>query len=630
MQLTAGAIEKIKSGDIANDAVTVQISGLVQVPGKGRHECTLTDGKSSISGITNVDVSSKILAGDIKDGSLIEMTDYACNFINGQHKIILTGCKPLGEAPAAVVKQEPAGPSGEAPQAATPGAAKARPADESEAAAAPAEKRELLPKTPVSQIRAAFKQEQMMTPGLTPSPFTARLAGGGGRIAYQPIATLNPYSNDWTIRAKLVSKAPLRHFDKGGQQQAVFSIEVVDEQGTTIEITLWRGLAEKFHDHLVEGEAYYFRRGSVKLANKNYQTVRNDYVIHMDNGSEIEQCAGTDVSKMTAKLKYVDFERLPLYAGKKTLVDIMGVATTVGPIGSVKRSRDGTELARRDVTLVDQGAKTVVVTLWGTTAEEVGAQLEQQPDAVVSISSCRVTEYNGVSLSTVTRSAVKVEPEGDRAAALRSWWESDGRAAPTQHLGEGLASAKHASGGGAPERATFAELRVPKEELPPADSKPSYHTVVATVASIDAQQSLYYEACPENNRKVVKQGEGWFCEYDQQTYPSMVRRYVMLAKCVDASGDCLLSVFNEQAEAMLGMSADEIAVLKEDAEPAKYEAVLKRAQWTEWVLRVQCRTQEYQGDLRQRLSVASLKPVSFVEESRRMVQELERMRVAAA
>lgn len=58
----------------------------------------------------------------------------------------------------------------------------------------------------------------------------ARLASGGGRVACQPIATLNPYSNDWTIRAKLVSKAPLRHFDKGGQQQAVFSIEVVDEQ----------------------------------------------------------------------------------------------------------------------------------------------------------------------------------------------------------------------------------------------------------------------------------------------------------------------------------------------------------------------------------------------------------------
>ncbi len=68
-----------------------QISGLVQVPGRGRHECALSDGKSTISGITNLDVSSKILAGDIKDGSIIEMIDYACNFINGQHKIILTG-----------------------------------------------------------------------------------------------------------------------------------------------------------------------------------------------------------------------------------------------------------------------------------------------------------------------------------------------------------------------------------------------------------------------------------------------------------------------------------------------------------------------------------------------------------
>lgn len=71
--------------------------------------------------------------------------------------------------------------------------------------------------------------------------------------------------------------------------------------------------------------------------------------------SEIEQCEDSDVSKMTAKLKFVDFERLPMYAGKKTLVDVLGIATAVGPLGSVKRSRDGTELARRDVTLVDQG-----------------------------------------------------------------------------------------------------------------------------------------------------------------------------------------------------------------------------------------------------------------------------------
>lgn len=60
------------------------------------------------------------------------------------------------------------------------------------------------------------------------------------------------------------------------------------------------------------------------------------------------------MSKMTAKLRFVEFERLAGYAGKKTLVDVLGVASAVGPLGSVKRSRTGEELARRDVTLVDQ------------------------------------------------------------------------------------------------------------------------------------------------------------------------------------------------------------------------------------------------------------------------------------
>ena len=48
--------------------------------------------------------------------------------------------------------------------------------------------------------------------------------------ACQPISALNPYCGAWTIKAKVASRAPLRRFQKNGQEQAVFSIEVVDEQ----------------------------------------------------------------------------------------------------------------------------------------------------------------------------------------------------------------------------------------------------------------------------------------------------------------------------------------------------------------------------------------------------------------
>ena len=46
--------------------------------------------------------------------------------------------------------------------------------------------------------------------------------------------------------------------------------------------------------------------------------------------------------------------------------------------------------------------------------------------------------------------------------------------------------------------------------------------------------------------QVTKQDDGWYCEYDSKVYPTMVRRYVMLAKCIDATAELNISIFNEQ------------------------------------------------------------------------------------
>ena len=44
-------------------------------------------------------------------------------------------------------------------------------------------------------------------------------------------------------------------------------------------------------------------------------------------------------------------------------------------------------------------------------------------------------------------------------------------------------------------------LKAPAD-LPAPDAKPEYHNAVCTIANIDPQQSMYYQACPDNNRKV--------------------------------------------------------------------------------------------------------------------------------
>lgn len=46
-----------------------------------------------------------------------------------------------------------------------------------------------------------------------------------------------------------------------------------------------------------------------------------------------------------------------------------------------------------------------------------------------------------------------------------------------------------------------------------------------------------------------------------------------------------------QAETLLGMKADDIAQYKEGGDQQQFQAILNRAQWSDWVLQVQSRTQ---------------------------------------
>jgi hypothetical protein len=54
-----------------------------------------------------------------------------------------------------------------------------------------------------------------------------------------------------------------------------------------------------------------------------------------------------DASQMHAKCHFVKIDCLESKISQKLPVDIVSVVTDVGPLGSVKRQQDGTELVRR-------------------------------------------------------------------------------------------------------------------------------------------------------------------------------------------------------------------------------------------------------------------------------------------
>jgi len=252
--------------------------------------------------------------------------------------------------------------------------------------------------------------------------------------------------------------------------------------------------------------------------------------------------------------------------GRKKLLDIVAVATNVGPIGSVKRKSDGVDLLRRDVTLVDEAALTVTVTLWGKIAEQYGQELEAAASPrVVVIRGVRVTDFNGVSVSTLSRTEMSVEPEGvPEVVALQKWYDENGAGLETKEAGEGLKTAgtgRKSGAGGPVEYKKLADF--PKEDA--LADKPIYiNNVIATITKVFTNGNMHFKASPVPDssgkyKRVIDSGDGrWVCEANGETYDSFKRQYLVNAMMADSTGEVRVNMFNAEGEMLFGMTSDAV------------------------------------------------------------------------
>ena len=445
----------------------------------------------------------------------------------------------------------------------------------------------------------------------------------------QPISSLNPYMGAWCVKARLAVKGNVRTFRNAKGEGKVMTVELVDEAGTAIQATVWKDAIDKYDAMLEVGKVYYVAKGSLRPANKQYSSCNNDYEMSLDGRCEIEPCTEpVDVSKMARAYELVKIDALARKIGTRGSVDVLAVVQSVGELGAVRRKSDNEEIQRRDVVLVDDTNKTVTLTLWNALAVEQGAQLATMAAPIVAVRGLRVTDYNGVSLSTVARSELFVEPSSadiaDRVAALRAAYDPN---AETTAAGAGLATARGpgGSGAGAAQRTTLVDMQ--PDLLPPATAPAAVGLVTAAACLIKADQPMYYAACPEegNNKKVVEENGKWYCEATQKTYDTCRRRYILRLKVQDHSGAGWVNVFHEQAREMLGVDAEDLHAIRE-SDPAEYERVVKRAQFKDWHLKLKAKTEEYQGESRRRLTVLQCAVPDYAAEAKHLLERIRAVR----
>lgn len=104
----------------------------------------------------------------------------------------------------------------------------------------------------------------------------------------------------------------------------------------------------------------------------------------------------------------------------------------------------------------------------------------------------------------------------------------------------------------------------------------------------------------------------------------------MVVKVSDSTGETWLSSFNDEAEKIIGCSADELNKLRsEGGEVNEFQTKLKEATWSSHVFRVSVTQNEYNGEKRQRVTVKGVAPVDFAAETRLLLEDISKKNKAS-
>lgn len=439
-----------------------------------------------------------------------------------------------------------------------------------------------------------------------------------------PISEISPYHQQWTIKARATSKGPTRTFNGRNGAGKVFSVDLLDAEGGEVRCNFFNEAVDKYDKVLETGKVYRLTGGSVKIANKQYNSTNNRYELNFDRGAVVQK-VDDDAGIGSIRFNFCDLRALQ----NKTLpcnVDLCGVVKEFKESASIT-SKAGAELVKRDLLICDDTGFSMTLTLWGDEARRKDSEFEGSP--VIAVKGTKVSDFNERSASTLNSSHVKINPPDlKEAQRLREWWTKGGSSAELQAL-----SQQRAIGGARAnvQELDLAEVRAKAEAV---GQQPEFYSTVARLRLVQTQKQgekvpLYYHACTEKregsngllcNKRCDENG---FCPLHQKTVTTAVR---LITRCqfTDHSDSLWLGTFDNGAQAVLGKTGSEIEAMDKAGE--KLQSFLQTKYYAApFKLTLRSKMEQYNGEYRSSTQCVDARPLSLAEHGKQLLGEIATM-----
>ncbi|EQB78307.1 replication protein A DNA-binding subunit [Camelus ferus] len=428
--------------------------------------------------------------------------------------------------------------------------------------------------SPVSAALASTSrpQQQNGSPGVGS---TVPKAYGASKIFGKAGGTSIVNSSGGT-QSKVVPIASLTPYQSNLMNSTVLTRSRVLPQGE-IRATAFNEQADKFFPLIDVNKVYYFSKGTLKIANKQFTSVKNDYEMTFNNETSVMPCEDGH-HLPTVQFDFTGISDLESKS-KDSLVDIIGICKSFDDVTKITVKSNNREVSKRNIYLMDMSGKVVNATLWGEDADRFDGS--RQP--VMAIKGARVSDFGGRSLSVLSSSTVIMNPDIPEAYKLRGWFDSEGQAL------DGVSISDLKSGGMGGSNTNWRTLYEVKSENLGQGDKPDYFSSVATVVYL-RKENCMYQACPTQdcNKKVIDQQNGLYrCEKCDREFPNFKYRMILS---------------NEQA----------------------FEEVFQNANFRSFTFRIRVKLETYNDESRIKATVMDVKPVDYREYGRRLIANIRR------
>ncbi|OTF77869.1 replication protein A 70 kDa DNA-binding subunit-like protein [Euroglyphus maynei] len=431
-----------------------------------------------------------------------------------------------------------------------------------------------------------------------------------------PINVLTPFYNAWIIRALCVNKSPLRTYSNQRGQGKVFNFDVCDDSGE-IRVTCFNDECDRFYDLIQKDRCYYIGRGMIKSANKKFSSVNNDYEISLTTHSFVKLCEDKQIEAPKLHYKFIPLARIAEMDANST-IDVVGVIRSVGEVESLISKKTSKELFKREVVIVDESLAEARLTLWGEQAQTFNGQTNQ----VLALKGVSIGDFKGKTLSARDSTKITVDPDLPENDRLAKWYRE---LSPDENFNQLSKTSDSAANFVSNNR--FIGQIIPKK-IQSGETLNFYTT--ATVQAFNRIQNHLYKSCGNNNcQKKISDNDGsgtYYCSKCDRTSVTFEWRLMISILLTDASGSFWATIFQDQAEKLLGKSVTELSRLYEEDQNL-YIAAVDEIRLKQFSFRVYTRLDTYNGEIRMRNTIAQvfeLKPKTFITNLMSSIEVLSR------